>query len=223
MSAPGEQHLAFLRTRRSVRAFTTQPVAASVLERVLAALTTAPSSSNKQPWRFAVVTDAALRARIVEAVRARCAAIQEVIARGHHAEDFASYGDFFFEPLASAAVIIVPQHRVHADLIARLIASGGGDPTRFTTPAAMPTEVCSTSAAVMALLLQAHAEGLGACWMAGPTVARDDVKALLGIQDPWQPLGAIALGHPAGAAAAAPARKPIDKIVTWFDGGGEGE
>ena len=219
MSSDALAHLEHLRTRRSVRAFTEQPIERAVLERVLAALTTAPSSSNKQPWRFAVITDRGLRARIVDAVRTRCAAIQEVIARGHHAEDFAGYGDFFFEPLASAAVIIVPQHRVHADLIASLIVSGGGDPARFTTPAAMPTEVCSTSAAVMALLLQAHAEGLGACWMAGPTVARDDVKALLGIQDPWQPLGAIALGHPAGPAPAAPARKPIDKIVTWFDGG----
>ena len=214
----GPAMLAWLRTRRSLRNFAARPVDDAVLERVMSAAITAPSNTNRQPWRFAVVTDPALRASIVDAVRTRTEAIKAVIARSHHAEDFASYGDFFFEPLASAAVIIVPQWRNYPDLIANLIASGGGDPGAYHTAATMQAELCSTSAAVMTLLLQAHAEGLGACWMAGPMVARDDVCALLGISEPWRMVGAIALGHPeeTGAAPAAPARKPIDRVVTWF-------
>ena len=54
--------------------------------------------------------------------------------------------------------------------------------------------------------------------MAGPTVARTDLEALLGIAPPWRMLGAIALGHPvAGAPPVAPSRKAIDKIVVRFD------
>ena len=83
-----------------------------------------------------------------------------------------------------AAAVIVPQYREHSDLIAELIASGGGDPTAFRTPAAMQPELASTSAAVMLLLLQAHAEGLGACWMAGPTIAQDELERLCGIARP---------------------------------------
>jgi nitroreductase len=213
----GPSHLAFLTSRRSVRAFRDEPIDRAALRRVLEAATKAPSSTNRQPWRFAVVLRSDLKSALVAAVRARTEAIKAVIRRGHHAEDFGSYGDFFWEPLAEAKVIVVPQHRAHADQLAALLASGGADPADFTTAAAMRPELCATSAAVMALLLQAHAEGLGACWMAGPTVARDDIHALLGVREPWCMVGAIALGVPVGPPPAAPERRPIDKVVTWYD------
>ena len=213
----GPSHLAFLATRRSVRAFRDEPVDRAALGRVLEAATTAPSSTNRQPWRFAVVIRSELRAAIVAAVRARTEAMKAVIARGHHAADFGAYGDFFWEPLASARVIIVPQHREHPDQLAALIASGGADPADFTTAAAMRPELCAASAAVMALLLQAHAEGLGACWMAGPTVARDEIHALLSVREPWLMVGAVAIGVPLGPPPTAPPRRSFDKVVTWYD------
>jgi nitroreductase len=212
----GREMLDWLRSRRSVRAFTDRPIDRDALVRVLEAATTAPSSTNRQPWRFTVVRSAALRRRVVDAVASRTAEIKAIIARSHHAEDFGSYGDFFHEPLAAAQVIVVPQYRPYPDLIANLIESGGGDPTRFATASAMQAELCSTSAAIMALLLQAHAEGLGACMMAGPMVARDEICALLRIAEPWRMIGAIALGYPAGAQPVQP-RKPFDRVVDWID------
>ena len=212
----GPEMLDWLRSRRSVRTFTDAPVARDVLERVLAGATTAPSGTNRQPWRFTVVRAAGVRARMVAAVAARVAELAAIIARSHHADDFGSYGDFFHEPLASAQVIVVPQYRAYPDLIANLVASGGGDPGRFSTASAMQSELVSASAAIMALLLQAHAEGLGACMMAGPMVARDELCALLGIEPPWQMVGAIALGYPAGPPPAQ-GRKPLDRVVTWIE------
>jgi len=212
----GPEVLEWLRSRRSVRDFSDRPVDRDVLVRVLEGATTAPSSTNRQPWRFTVVRSRAMRERLVRAVADRTAEMKAIIARGHHAEDFGSYGDFFHEPLAAAQVVIVPQYREHPDLIANLIESGGGDPARFSTASAMQAELCSTSAAIMALLLQAHAEGLGACMMAGPMVARDEICALLGIRAPWRMIGAIALGHPAGAPPAR-GRKPIERVVDWIE------
>jgi nitroreductase len=43
-------------SRRSVRAFRSEPVSREVLERVLTAATRAPSSGNLQPWQVFVVT-----------------------------------------------------------------------------------------------------------------------------------------------------------------------
>jgi nitroreductase len=212
----GPAMLEWLQSRRSVRTFTDRPVERVVLERVMAGAITAPSSTNRQPWRFTVVRSAAVRARIVEAVAARTAEIKAIIARSHHAEDFGSYGDFFHEPLASANVIVVPQYRPYPDLIANLIESGGGDAAAYSTASAMQAELVSTSTAIMALLLQAHAEGLGACMMAGPMVARDDIHALLKISEPWRMVGAIALGYSAQAPSTMP-RKPIDKVVDWIE------
>jgi nitroreductase len=207
----------WLHTRRSVRDFTGEPVTRAALERLIAAAVTAPSSTNRQPWRFAVVSAPELRARIVDAVRRRTDEIKAIIRRGHHADDFGAYGDFFFEPLAGAAAIVVPQYREYPDLIANLIASGGGDPAAYSTAGSMQAELCSTSAAIMALLLQAHADGLGACWMAGPMVARADLEALLGVAPPWRMVGAIAVGHPAPVDRPNPGRKPLDRVATWFD------
>ena len=212
----GEQSLEWLRTRRSVRTFSDRAVERATLERLFEAAICAPSSTNRQPWRFACVTAPALRRRLVDAVHRRCEEMKAIIRRGHHAEDFGSYGDFFWEPLASAAAIVVPQYRAYPDLIANLIASGGGDPGQYHTAGSMQAELCSTSAAVMNLLNQAHAEGLGACWMAGPMVARDDIQAALAIAEPWRMVGAVALGWPTAEPAKQP-RKPIDKVVAWFD------
>lgn len=215
-SITGPDMFTFLRSRRSVRTFTDKPIDRDLLIRIVEAATTAPSSTNRQPWRFAVVTSPAMREKLVTAVAAKTAEMKAIIANSHHAEDFGNYGDFFHEPLAGAAAIIVPQYREYPDLIANLIESGGGDPTKFSTASAMQAELCSTSAAIMALLLQAHAEGLGACMMAGPMVARTEVQALLGIAEPWRMLGAIAIGYPADAPVVRP-RKPLDRVVDWFE------
>jgi nitroreductase len=213
----GLAHLEWLQTRRSLRRFSARAIERDMLERLFRAAITAPSATNRQPWRFAAVTDPGLRAELVARVRARTNALKDVIARGHHAEDFGSYGDFFFEPLETAQVIVIPQYREYPDLIARFIASGGGEPAHFETPGSMPTELAATSAAVMNLLNQANAEGLGACWMAGPTVARTDLCALLDISPPWRMLGAIALGWPDAPPVDRPGRKPLDAIVTWYE------
>jgi nitroreductase len=217
MRVSAEIALEFFLSRRSVREFTKQPVSREVLERLLYAATSAPSNTNRQPWRFAVVSEPGLRQQLAAAVRERADEIKAIIRRGHHAEDFGNYSDFFHEPLESAAVIIVPQYRDYPDLIANLIASGGGDPQNYATAGAMQAELCSTSAANMALLLQAHAEGLGACWMAGPMIARDRIHALLQITPPWTMVGAIALGYPQEAPPPGPGRKSLERVVTWFE------
>ena len=48
-------------TRRSVRQFTGQPVERDQLLEIIKAGTWAPSGLNNQPWRFAIVQDAAAR------------------------------------------------------------------------------------------------------------------------------------------------------------------
>jgi nitroreductase len=56
--------LTAIRTRRSVRAFTPEPVSEADLRTLLEAAMLAPSAGNAQPWAFLVVTDSALREQI---------------------------------------------------------------------------------------------------------------------------------------------------------------
>lgn len=56
-----------IRTRRSVRSFSDRPVPEESLTRVLEAARLAPSSSNRQMWRFVVVRDEDRRRELAEA------------------------------------------------------------------------------------------------------------------------------------------------------------
>ena len=58
---------AAIRTRKSVRAYLDKPVEREKLERLLEAARLAPSASNRQEWRFVVVTEEQRRRRLAEA------------------------------------------------------------------------------------------------------------------------------------------------------------
>jgi nitroreductase len=56
-----------IKMRRSVRSYSTRPIAPEVMDRMRAALRMAPSACNIQPWHFVLVTDAQLREKIAQA------------------------------------------------------------------------------------------------------------------------------------------------------------
>lgn len=56
-----------IRDRRSVRSYVDKPVERDKIERLLEAARLAPSASNRQEWRFVVVTDAKSRRALGEA------------------------------------------------------------------------------------------------------------------------------------------------------------
>ncbi|MEW5721895.1 MAG: nitroreductase family protein [Thermodesulfobacteriota bacterium] len=56
--------IAAIRTRRSVRKFTGEPVSGEELEAVLEAGRWAPSGMNNQPWRFVIVESAEKKAEL---------------------------------------------------------------------------------------------------------------------------------------------------------------
>jgi nitroreductase len=56
-----------IKTRRSVRAYSSREITSESLERCRQALRFAPSACNYQPWRFIFVTDAGLRKELARA------------------------------------------------------------------------------------------------------------------------------------------------------------
>jgi nitroreductase len=53
--------------RRSVRDFSDKPIPNEVIENIIKTASTAPSGANKQPWKFCVVTNKELKAKIRKA------------------------------------------------------------------------------------------------------------------------------------------------------------
>ncbi len=56
-----------IRTRHTVRDFSSRPVPRDIIETCIRAAGTAPNGANHQPWHFAVIGDGALKKRIREA------------------------------------------------------------------------------------------------------------------------------------------------------------
>lgn len=56
-----------IRLRRSVRSYKRDPVPQDIMQQMLDALRLAPSACNYQPWKFVVVTDADVKAKLAEA------------------------------------------------------------------------------------------------------------------------------------------------------------
>ncbi len=59
-----------IKTRRSVRRFQDKPIPKEELEHIVKAGIWAPSSMNRQPWRFAVVSGSAVRKKLTDEAKA---------------------------------------------------------------------------------------------------------------------------------------------------------
>ena len=83
---------AAIESRRSLRAFTAQPVPRETIERILAVAARAPSGTNMQPWHVHVLTGES-RVALVDAV---CAAYDN--EPQEHKYEYDYYPAEFFEP-----------------------------------------------------------------------------------------------------------------------------
>ncbi|MES2629835.1 MAG: nitroreductase family protein [Bacteroidota bacterium] len=64
------EYLDFMKTRRSVREFSSRPVPLEVIENIIRIAGTAPSGANKQPWTFCVISNPELKKKIRESAEA---------------------------------------------------------------------------------------------------------------------------------------------------------
>lgn len=197
--------LSLMRERRSVRRFRAEPLPAGTLERLLEAARWAPSASNRQPFRFLAIEDVASRTRMADLVRE---AVQENLEK--LAEDergpAAAYAENFvgFE---NAPLVLATYFR-NRNPLAECLAL----PADWEVGA-----VSSASAAIMNLLLAAHALGLGACWMTGPLVAAPRLEAFLGVPTGWRLSAIIPVGF-AAETPAAPARRTVSQLLVRKEG-----
>jgi nitroreductase len=68
--ARAREFTAWMRTRRTVRHFSAEPVPYEIIESAVAAAASAPSGANRQPWTFVVVSDPGVKRKIREAAEA---------------------------------------------------------------------------------------------------------------------------------------------------------
>jgi len=198
-----EALLAIMRERRSIRRYTSRAVPRAVLERLLEAARWAPSAHNRQPWRFAVVTSAERRAALARAMGERFRA--DLLAEGLAEDAIEAQLMRSYARLSEAPALIV-------------FFLSTTDMDTHTNAQRQQGEhlmaVQSVALAVQNLLLAAHAEGLGACWVCAPLFVPQEVQRALDVPQEWVAQGLVTLGYPSERPTRA--RDPIEAKTRWY-------
>lgn len=193
--------LTAIRERRSIRRYSAQTVPAEVIERLLTAATWAPSAHNRQPWRFVVLMNSASQERLARGMGDKLRA--DRLADGDAPEVVEQDAARSYARLTIAPVVIVA---------CLTMADMDAYPDTRRTKAEYLMAVQSVAMALQNLLLAAHAEGLGACWMCAPLFCADVVRDSLNLPADWEAQAVVTLGYPANTGKP-PVRRPLPNIV----------
>ncbi len=193
----------FLRTRRSIRRFKTDPVPDSVLRDILHTATFAPSAHNRQPWRFIVLTDSSAKTHLSDAMAEE---FQRDLEKDNlPPEEITKRVNKSRERITGAPIVVI----LCVDM-----SEMDNYPDERRKKAEYIIGIQSAANAGMQLLLAAHAEGLGGVWVCSPMFAQEIVQEALNISKQWEPQAMFLLGYPLEIPAFR-GRKAIEEVMKF--------
>ncbi|MCL5109991.1 MAG: nitroreductase family protein [Chloroflexi bacterium] len=213
-----EELAALVQSRRSIRRYADREVPDELLQRALDLAVWAPNGGNRQSWAFYVVKDRQLIGKLADAVKAKTelmAGWPEAARFGESVRRWLRTSDFFRNAPVCIAVATGCYESV-ADQV--LAARGAADPQAVQIGEARrvgASRLQSAAAAITTLLLSLHAQGLGACWMAGPQQAKQEIERLLEIPPELDFVALLPVGYPAEEPQPGP-RRPRDEVVRFL-------
>ena len=201
-------------TTRAIRRYADEAVPAHVLRDIMFAATRAPSGSNRQPFRFLVLTDGE---KAGEAKRLVAEGARKVWGhkRGNDGYDSGSGAD-----LSSPKARMARTMQEYVDNLERVPVLVLGCLVRYRDP--NPNEGASVYPAVQNVLLAARALGYGGVLTGFHAFVDKELKELLGIPPEVFIAASITLGRPQGSHG--PVRRvPMGELVygdSWGEAAG---
>jgi iodotyrosine deiodinase len=193
-----------MQRRRTVREFSSRPVAREVIEHCLQAAGSAPSGANLQPWRFVVVTDPATKGRIRLVAEAEEREFYAHRAPQEWLEALAVLGTDSNKPFLEVApyliVVFRTTHEVRPD--------GSIEKQYYSSE--------SVGIATGLLLTALHIAGLAT--LTHTPSPMQFLNQILNRPTHERPFLIVVAGYPApGAKVPAISRKRLEQIVTWYE------
>lgn len=189
--------------RHSIRKFKPQAVSKEQLAAVINSGILAPSSKNRQPWRFVVVTGNSKETAL--------AAMERGLEREKHCPFLPDSADFL--PDAEHTLEVMRQ----APAVIFVINAPGTDLRKPLSVDERVYEICNTQsigAAIENMSLKAVELGLGSLWICNTFFAFDELTEFLNTDGVLY--AALAVGYPDEEPSPRP-RRPIEEVTEWRD------
>jgi nitroreductase len=197
-----------LSTTRAVRRRldTTRPVPRSVVVECLRLAIQAPTGSNAQTWRWLVVTDPEVRARLAELYRSPGGAPSPFppaeVADSPQQRRMGASAAYLTEHLHEVPVLVVP-----------CAEEVGG-------PAGWPPSIYP---AVWSFMLALRSRGLGSCITTAHLRRRQEAAELLGVPDGFAQACLLPVAYYTGDDFRPADRRPVEEVTFWDRWGRAGE
>ena len=176
---------AFIEARRSIRAFTPEPVDRAALDNLVEAACIAPAPHHSRPWRFVVIDTEAGKTALALGMGARWHA--DLTADGVAPERVDELVHASHAKLMNAPALVLG-----------CLTWNGLDryPDEARQRAEWGMALLSLGAAVENLMLSAADAGLASCWVAAPIFCPEAARDALELPAEWLPHALVLVGHP---------------------------
>ncbi|MEP0813389.1 MAG: nitroreductase family protein [bacterium] len=189
-------------SRRSQRRYTRQVPPRSLVEKIVDGARWAPSAGNRQNFHW-WISGGEKRNELVKIISAVSERAPELFA--DYDKRIQAFLTLYLRTLGGAPIIIVLSYEKRKK-------AGAKAPFDWEK-----WDYASACAAMQNLLLLAHAEGLGTCWMTAPLLVHEEIKKCLDIPKNHELVGVTPLGYPAHEIPLIPRIDPeLKKTVKWF-------
>lgn len=215
-----------LRTRQSIRAFLPQAVDQATIEAILTLAATAPSGTNTQPWRVAVVTGES-KVKLQTAIEAAFRANQP------KAMEYKYYPDNWVSPYIerrrACGLQMYSTLEIKREDKQRQLDQWAANYRAFDAPVMLLffiDKIMETGSYMdygmflQSIMLAAVEQGLGTCPQAALGEFPHIVKEQLGYSDDQVLLGGMALGYPDMSALVnsyRTPREPVENFTKFFN------
>ncbi len=190
--------------RRSIRKFSDAPIPKEDMIEIIQSGIKAPSSKNRQPWKY-IVVQGREKEEMLEVFRRGISREENERALLPQSRQHIAAAKYTVDIMEDAPVIVFVVNSLGKSILSEL------------TPEERVYEICniqSISASIQNMLLSATEKGIGSLWICDIYFAYSELCEWLNSEG--QLVAAIAFGYPDESPSERP-RKSLNDVVVWRD------